>query len=113
MKPQKHLPATFSVLLIAALLVACVSPPVAPTATTAQPTPPPIPPTPTPIPPTPQPTPVAVAPGIAAAPQPRPPQEGLRPDAPEFAKHGPFWVGYKSLVIGASLPSLPTPNPLA
>ncbi len=24
----------------------------------------------------------------------------MRPDAPEFAKHGPFWVGYKSLVIG-------------
>ena len=29
-----------------------------------------------------------------------PPPEGLRPDAPEYAKHGPFWVGYKSLVIG-------------
>lgn len=25
---------------------------------------------------------------------------GLRPDAPEYAKHGPFWVGYKALVIG-------------
>lgn len=25
---------------------------------------------------------------------------GLRPDAPEYAKHGPFWVGYKPLVIG-------------
>lgn len=25
---------------------------------------------------------------------------GLRPDAPEYAKHGPFWVGYRSLVIG-------------
>lgn len=25
---------------------------------------------------------------------------GLRPDAPEFAKHGPFWVGYRDLVIG-------------
>jgi hypothetical protein len=24
---------------------------------------------------------------------------GLRPDAPEYAKHGPFWVGYKPLVI--------------
>ena len=24
---------------------------------------------------------------------------GLRPDAPEYAKHGPFWVGYQSLVI--------------
>ena len=29
-----------------------------------------------------------------------PEQQGLRPDAPEFAKHGPFWVGYKSLIIG-------------
>jgi predicted dienelactone hydrolase len=25
---------------------------------------------------------------------------GLRPDAPEYGKHGPFWVGYKQLVIG-------------
>lgn len=25
---------------------------------------------------------------------------GLRPDAPEYAKHGPFWVGYRTLVIG-------------
>ncbi|MCE7985207.1 MAG: alpha/beta fold hydrolase [Caldilinea sp. CFX5] len=24
---------------------------------------------------------------------------GLRPDAPEYAKHGPFWVGYRALVI--------------
>jgi len=32
MKPQNHLLATFSVLLIAALLEACVSPPIAPTA---------------------------------------------------------------------------------
>lgn len=24
---------------------------------------------------------------------------GLRPDAPEYAKHGPLWVGYQSLVI--------------
>lgn len=24
---------------------------------------------------------------------------GLRPDAPEYAKHGPFWVGYRSLVM--------------
>ena len=29
-----------------------------------------------------------------------PQPEGLRPDAPEYAKHGPWWVGYKSLVIG-------------
>lgn len=33
---------------------------------------------------------------------------GLRPDAPEYAKHGPFWVGYKSLVIGEG-----TEHPLA
>lgn len=25
---------------------------------------------------------------------------GLRPDAPEYARHGPYWVGYKPLVIG-------------
>lgn len=25
---------------------------------------------------------------------------GLRPDAPEYAKHGPYWVGYQSVVIG-------------
>ena len=27
---------------------------------------------------------------------------GRRPDAPEYAKHGPFWVGYQSLVIDES-----------
>ena len=43
MKPRKHLLATFSVLLIAALLVACVAPAVAP-----PPSPTPAPPTPTP-----------------------------------------------------------------
>lgn len=37
-----------------------------------------------------------------------PEQTGRRPDAPEFAKHGPFWVGYKSLVIGKG-----TDRPLA
>lgn len=25
---------------------------------------------------------------------------GLRPDAPDYAKHGPFWVGYRDVVIG-------------
>lgn len=25
---------------------------------------------------------------------------GLRPDAPAYAQHGPFWVGYRELVIG-------------
>ncbi len=57
MKPRKHLLATFSVLLITALLVACVSPPAAPMAPSAQPTAIPIPPT--PVPPTPEPTTVA------------------------------------------------------
>ena len=99
MKPRKQLLITFSVLLIAALLVACVSPPAAPVSSSAPPTTTPIPPT--PVPPTPEPTPGAAAPDSAAAPEPSPPQGGLRPDAPEFAKHGPFWVGYKSLVIGA------------
>ena len=73
MKPGKHLLATFSVLLIAALLVACVSPAVAPTAMrcrplprrcrrTATPIPPtPVPPTPTPISPTATPTSPAAA----------------------------------------------------
>ncbi|MFN8495861.1 MAG: hypothetical protein U0350_50175 [Caldilineaceae bacterium] len=37
-----------------------------------------------------------------------PEQTGLRPDAPEFAKHGPFWVGYKSLIIDEG-----TAHPLA
>lgn len=37
-----------------------------------------------------------------------PAQQGLRPDAPEFAKHGSFWVGYKSLIIGEG-----TAHPLA
>ena len=100
MKPRKQLLTTFSVLLIAALLVACVSPAVAPTTTPVPPTATPIPPIPTPVPPTPEPTPVAAALDPAAAPEPSPPQGGLRPDAPEFARHGPFWVGYKSLVIG-------------
>ena len=98
MKPRKQLLTTFSVLLIAALLVACVSPAVVPMATPAPPTATAIPPT--PVPPTPEPTPVAAAPDSTATPEPSPPQGGLRPDAPDFAKHGPFWVGYKSLVIG-------------
>ena len=68
MKPKKHQLMTCSMLLIAALLIACTAPAVPPT-----PTPPPDPP---------------------------PPREGLRQDAPEYARHGPFWVGYKSLVIG-------------
>ena len=99
MKPRKHLLATFSALLIAALLVACVSPAVAPI--------------PTPVPPTATPTATDTDTRAAharadayrrgnsypAAPA-SPPPEGLRPDAPEFARHGPFWVGYKSLVIG-------------
>ena len=54
MKPKKHLLATFSVLLIAALLVACGSPAAAPTATPIPPTPTSIQPTATPVPPTPE-----------------------------------------------------------
>jgi predicted dienelactone hydrolase len=72
---MKHQLKAFSILAIAALLVACTVPAIPP-------------------------APVAVAPDIAAAPAPQPPREGLRPDAPEFARHGPFWVGYKPLVIG-------------
>lgn len=36
-------------------------------------------------------------------PQPKlsaPEAQGLRPDAPDYAKHGPYWVGYKPVVIG-------------
>lgn len=29
-----------------------------------------------------------------------PDQQGLRPDAPPYAMHGPFWVGYRPVVIG-------------
>jgi len=29
-----------------------------------------------------------------------PEPQGLRPDAPEYAKHGPYWVGYAPVVIG-------------
>ena len=29
-----------------------------------------------------------------------PEPQGLRPDAPEYARHGPYWVGYKPFVIG-------------
>ena len=29
-----------------------------------------------------------------------PAAQGLRPDAPEYAQHGPYWVGYKPIVIG-------------
>jgi pimeloyl-ACP methyl ester carboxylesterase len=100
MKTRKQLLATISILLIAALVAACMSPAAAPTAAPVPPTATPIPPTPTPVPPTPAPTPVTVETDVPTAPA-SPPPEGLRPDAPEFAKHGPFWVGYRSLVIGA------------
>jgi predicted dienelactone hydrolase len=26
-------------------------------------------------------------------------QKGLRPDSPEYGKHGPFWVGYRPLIV--------------
>ena len=36
-----------------------------------------------------------------ATPEPTPAAVGLRPDAPTYAVHGPYWVGYQPLVIGA------------
>jgi predicted dienelactone hydrolase len=30
----------------------------------------------------------------------KPEAQGMRPDAPEYAKHGPYWVGYRPIVIG-------------
>jgi predicted dienelactone hydrolase len=113
---MKHQLKAFSILAIAALLVACTVPATAPAATPVSPAatlipPAPVAPTPvapTPVAPTPEPAPVATAADIPAAPEPQPPREGLRPDAPEFAKHGPFWVGYKPLAIGQG-----TDRPLA
>jgi predicted dienelactone hydrolase len=82
MKPKKYQLMACGMLLITALLFACTVPAMPPAATPVRPTPSPVPPTPT------------------SPPGPLAPREGLRPDAPEFARHGPFWVGYKSLVIG-------------
>jgi predicted dienelactone hydrolase len=101
MKPKIHWPATFSLLLIAALLVACSGQ----TATPAPPAATPVPPTPapaaaTPVPPTAaaaQPTPVPPTPAPAAAPQAVPHQP--RPDAPTYAKRGPYGVGVRDFVI--------------
>ena len=39
-------------------------------------------------------------PVVAQESPPAPEPQGFRPDAPEYAKHGPFWVGYKPVVIG-------------
>ena len=39
-------------------------------------------------------------PVIAQESPPTPEPQGLRPDAPDYAKHGPYWVGYKAIVIG-------------
>ena len=39
-------------------------------------------------------------PVLAQESSPTPEPQGLRPDAPEYAKHGPYWVGYKPVVIG-------------
>jgi predicted dienelactone hydrolase len=41
--------------------------------------------------------PTASSPSVA---QPSPARQGLRPDAPEYARHDPYWVGYKSVTIG-------------
>ena len=94
MQPKKHLLATFSVLLIAALLVACASPAAAPTATPVSPPATPIPPAPTPIPPTPEPTPVAAIEATAAT-----EPHGLRPDAPPYAMRGPYTVGARDFSV--------------
>ncbi len=37
---------------------------------------------------------LALVPSVSAQ-QNKPPAVGLRPDAPEYAKHGPFWVGVR------------------
>ena len=39
-------------------------------------------------------------PVIAQESPPTPEPLGLRPDAPDYAKHGSYWVGYKPIVIG-------------
>ena len=41
--------------------------------------------------------PLAIVPFAGA--QEGPPQVGLRPDAPPYALHGPYWVGNRELVI--------------
>ena len=84
MQPNKHLLAKLSVLWIAALLAACGSP-------AAAPTPAPVPPTGAPAPPA-----AIMEPGMMTTPEP----VGLRLDAPPYAVHGPYWVGYKSVIIG-------------
>ena len=97
MRSKKHILATFSVLLIAALLVACAGPVAAPSATPVSPPATPIPPAPTPIPPTPEPTTVAEEPEAAAMAEPH----GLRHDAPEYAIDGSYAVGVRYFTIPA------------
>jgi len=53
---------------------------------------------------------LVVAPMALQAQAPRPEAVGLRPDAPTYAKHGPYWVGAREFVIktsveGRSLPA--------
>ena len=100
MQPKKFYLKTFSLLVIAALLVACGSPAAAPTATPVPPTPTSIPPTATPVPPTPEPAPVAEEPAAAAA-EPEAPH-GIRFDAPEYAIDGPYAVGVRYFTIPAA-----------
>ena len=47
-------------------------------------------------------------PVLAQESPPAPEPAGLRPDAPEYARHGPYWVGYQPLVIDEE-----TEHPLA
>ncbi len=90
MKPHDDVFSLADVLLIAGLVAACGSPAAAPTPT-------PVPPTVAPAPPT-----AIMDPGTVITPQAEttPEPVGLRPDAPPYAVHGPYWVGYKPLVIG-------------
>ncbi|HRX04566.1 MAG TPA: hypothetical protein P5148_15585, partial [Anaerolineae bacterium] len=100
MQPKKVYLKAFSLLVIAALLVACGSPAAAPTATSVPPTPTSIPPTATPVPPTPEPPPVAEEPAAAAA-EPEA-AHGIRFDAPEYAIDGPYAVGVRYFTIPAA-----------
>lgn len=100
MKPRKHLSvATFSVMLIAALIAACGNLPAAPPVTPVPSTPTAISPASTPVPSTPAPTSVTTAPKTTAAVEPQPQPHQPRPDAPPYAARGPYAVGVRDFVI--------------